>query len=90
MDTSLVIVLIVIVVIAIAAAVYWTISGKAKKLEQQRERAAGDRQEAHGAAQRAGEAELTARRHSEEADRERERAVELERNADETDPDRPK
>ena len=88
MDTW-VIVLIVIAVIVIAAAVYWSTSGKAKKLEQQREQAAEHREEAHGAAQRAGEAELTARRHAEEAEREKARALELEHKAAETDPDRP-
>jgi uncharacterized protein HemX len=90
MDNPLVIVLVVIAVIVIAAAIYWMTRGKARRLEQQRDRAADHREQAQGAAQRAGEAELAARRNAEEAERERERAVELEHKAAETDPDRPR
>jgi uncharacterized protein HemX len=89
MDDPLVIVLVVIAVIVIAAGIYWITRGKARRLEHQRERTAEHRKNAQGAAQRAGEAELAARRHAEEAERERERAVELEHKAAETDPDRP-
>lgn len=90
MDNPLVIVLVVIAVIVIAAAIYWMTRGKGRRLEQQRDRAADHREQAQGAAHRAGEAELAARRNAEEAERERERAVELEHKAAETDPDRPR
>ncbi|MQB01731.1 MAG: hypothetical protein GEU78_15825 [Actinobacteria bacterium] len=89
MDDPLVIVLVVIAVVVIAGAIYWMTRGKARRLEHQREQTADHRRNARGAAQRAGEAELAARRHAEEAERERERAVELEHKAAETDPDRP-
>jgi cytoskeletal protein RodZ len=89
MDDPLVIVLVVIAVIVIAAGIYWWTRVKARRLEHQRELTAEHRQNAQGATQRADEAELAARRHAEEAERERERAVELEQKAAETDPDRP-
>ncbi len=89
MDDTLVIVLIVVAVLAIGAAIYWMTRGKEKRLEQQRETAAEHRQEAQIAAQRAGEAEVASRRHADAAEQERERALELERKANETDPDRP-
>jgi flagellar biosynthesis/type III secretory pathway M-ring protein FliF/YscJ len=90
MDNPLVIVLVVIAVIVMAAAIYWMTRGKSRRLEQQRERAADHREQAQGAAQRAGEADLAARRNAEEAEREREHAVELEHKAAETDPDQPR
>ncbi|MGH2776315.1 MAG: hypothetical protein ACRDJT_12895 [Actinomycetota bacterium] len=87
MDGWLIAVLVVALVV-IGGLIYVAATrGREKRLEQQRTTATEQRQEAQSAAQRAGEADLAANRHAESAERERERAVELEQRAAKTDPD---
>jgi len=89
MDGWLIAVL-VIALVVIGGLIYVAATrGKEKRLEQQRTTATEQRQEAQSAAQRAGEADLAANRHAEAAERERERAVEMEQRAAKTDPDNP-
>jgi hypothetical protein len=82
------IMIVVIAVLVLAGIAYWTMTrGRQRAAEEQRERAAGHREEARAQARDAGEAELVARRKSEEAERMRQRAEEAERKAADTDPD---
>lgn len=88
MDGWLITVLVVVGLVVIAGLAYVAATrGRAKRVEQQRTAAAEQRQEAQSAAQRAGEADLAANRHAEKAQRERERAIEMEQQAAKTDPD---
>lgn len=87
MDGWLIAVLVVALVV-IGGLIYFAATrGREKRLEQQRTTATEQRQEAQSAAQRAGEADLAANRQAETAERERERAVEMEQQAAKTDPD---
>jgi Tfp pilus assembly protein PilO len=87
MDGWLIAVLIIAVVVIGGLIYVGATRGRQKRLEQQRATATEQRQEAQSAAQRAGEADLAANRHAETAERERERAVEMEQRAAKTDPD---
>ncbi|MGH2806552.1 MAG: hypothetical protein ACRDKT_04675 [Actinomycetota bacterium] len=87
MDLWLIIVL-VIAAIVIIGIIYRVTAGKNRRIEQRRETAAEQRQEAQVAAQSAGEAEIAARRQQELAEAEKERALILEREAVKSDPDR--
>jgi flagellar biosynthesis/type III secretory pathway M-ring protein FliF/YscJ len=89
MDTWLVIVLSVLALIVVIGIIYWVTQGKERMLQQRRDSAAEHRQEAQTAAQRAGEADVSARRDAEIAEQERERAAELQRKAAQRDPDTP-
>lgn len=88
MDGWLIAVLVVVALVVIGGLIYLAAGrGREKRLEQQRTKAAEQRREAQSAAQRAGEADLAANRQAEAAQRERERAVEMEQQATKTDPD---
>ena len=87
MSEALIIVLALLALIVVVGAIYWIARGRERRLETRREEAAEHRQEAATAAQRAGEADLIARRHTEEAQRERARAIDLEEKAIDRDPD---
>jgi hypothetical protein len=80
-------ILIAVAVVAIIGVIYWVTKGKEARLNQRRETAAEHRQEAQVAAQRAGQADVEARRVSQQAEAERDRAIELEEKAAATDPD---
>lgn len=89
MPEWLTIVLVIAVVLILIGAIWWAgTKGRDKKIQQQRETATKHREDARAAAHSAGEAELAARRQEEEADRARDRAAELEHEADKVDPDR--
>ena len=88
MDDTLMWVLVAIGVLLVIGIIYWMTSGKERRLEQRRETATEHRQEAAQAAQRAGQADVEARRVSAAAETERERAIELEEKAAKVDPDR--
>ena len=77
-----------IAVIVVAAIVYAAATkGRQKRLDQRRAQAEEHRAEAQERARVAGEKELAARRQADEAQLERDRAVELEGQAQKTDPD---
>lgn len=88
MDDTLVWILIVLAVLVIIGIVYWMTKGRERRDEQRRETAEERRQEAQIAAQRAGQADVEARRSAQVAESERERAIELEEKAAAVDPDR--
>ena len=88
MDDTLMWILIAVAALIVIGLIYWFTAGKNRRLEQQRTTATEHREEAQLAAQRAGEADLVARRQQEAAEAERERALELQRKAEKVDPDR--
>ena len=90
MPDWLIVVIIIAAVILVALLVIAAAKrGRTKRIEHQREKSQEHRLEAQTRAQRAGEAEVAARRAADEAKQERERAVELDRKAAEVDPDTP-
>ena len=87
MEETAVIIAAAVGVLVVLGLIYWFVRGRERQLEIRREQAEEHRQEAAAAAQRAGEKDLIARRHAQEAEAERERAIELEEKAAERDPD---
>ena len=87
MDTSVIVILVIAALIVLAIGVYIMRKRQAERIEERRVEAQGTREEARATERRAEQARLQAEEQAERARRERAAAEDLQRKADELDPD---